>query len=282
MKEPMEAVSFSLFQGAGVTAVVSARRGGVAAAPFHSLNMSFAVGDKAEAVRENRRRFLSYLNIPAEDLVCARQVHGAHIEVVSSADRGRGVGEFETALPDCDGLATDTAGLPLALLFADCTPLLFWDPHHRAVGVAHGGWRGTVGDIAGEMVRLMAQRFGTPPEDLLVGIGPAIGPCCFEVGAEVVDAFAHRFGPRDMEALVRRRSGGKYLLDLPEANRRLLLRAGVAPDHVEVCGLCTYCREDLFFSYRKAGGRTGRHMAVIMAREENPCPEWGRNGQNRV
>lgn len=281
MKEAVEAVSFSLLHGAGVTAAVSARQGGVSAAPFHSLNMSFAVGDEAAAVRENRRRFLSYLNIPAEDLVSARQVHGTHIEVVGRADRGRGAEEMETALPDCDGLATDTAGLPLALLFADCTPLLFWDSYHRAVGVAHGGWRGTVGDIAGEMVRLMAQRFGTRPEDLLVGIGPAIGPCCFEVGAEVVAAFAHQFGPRDMADLVRARGGGKYLLDLPEANRRLLLRAGVAPDHVEVSGLCTYCREDLFFSYRKAGGRTGRHMAVIMARE-NPGPEWGRNGQNRV
>ncbi len=258
-------VTFSLFQKAGhVAAAVASRKGGVSKAPFDSLNMSFSTGDAPDAVIENRRRFLTLLRIPPADIVSCHQVHGTHIEAVGQADRGRGAQEAETAVPGCDGLATNEAGVPLTMNFADCTPLLFYDPAHHAAAVAHGGWRGTAGDIAGKTVRFLGERYGTRPEDLLAGVGPAIGGCCFEVGSDVTDAFFRLFGEADMARLAREKSGGKYLFDLPEANRLLLLQAGLSPHHIEMSGLCTYCRDDLFFSYRKSGGRTGRHMAAVM------------------
>lgn len=264
-KNGIPCVTFSLFEKAGgIAAAVAGRQGGVSAAPFDTLNMSFSAGDDPAAVRENRRRFLTALGMPPEDIVSCHQVHGTHIEVVGRADRGRGALDAESALPACDGLAADEAGVPLTMNFADCTPLLFYDPVHHAAGVAHGGWRGAAGDIGGKAVRLMEERFRTRPEDLLCGIGPAIGGCSFEVGRDVIDAFAPLFDGETLAGLVKEKGGGKFLFDLPGANRRLLLRAGVAEEHIEMCGLCTYCRDDLFFSYRKSGGITGRHMAAVM------------------
>lgn len=258
-------VAFSLFRRAGgVTAAVASRRGGVSKAPFDTLNMSFSTGDDPAAVRENRKRFLSLLHIPAESIISCHQVHGTHIEIVGRADCGRGAKEADTAIPACDGLMTQEKNVPLTMNFADCTPLLFYDPVHHAAGVAHGGWRGTAGDIGGKMVQLFHETYGTRPEDLLAGVGPAIGGCCFEVGQDVIDAFSALFGLEEMGRLAREKGGGKYLFDLPEANRLLLLRAGMTSHHIEMSGLCTYCRDDLFFSYRKSGGRTGRHMAAVM------------------
>lgn len=257
-------VSFSLFKQTGrVDAAVASRKGGVSQAPFDSLNMSFSTGDDPAAVAENRRRFLALFHVPAEEMVSCHQVHGTHIEVVSRDAAGRGAFSPETALPGCDGLVTNEAHTALTMNFADCTPLLFYDPVHHAAGLAHGGWRGTAGNIGGRMVRLMAEHYGTDPARLLAGIGPAIGKCCFEVGQDVADAFGAVFPAEEMKALLTDKGDGKYLFDLPGANRLLLLRAGLLPIHIEDCGICTWCREDLFYSYRRSGGRTGRHMAMI-------------------
>lgn len=260
-------VLFPLFEKAGgVTAAVSSRKGGVSAAPFDSLNMSFSSGDAPLAVKENRRRFLSAAGILPEDAVSCHQVHGTHVEIVGKADCGRGALSGETAIAGCDGLLTAASGVPLTMNFADCTPIFLYDPVRRAAAVVHGGWRGTAGDIAGKTVRLMEETYGSRPSDILAGIGPAIRMCCFEVGEDVTEAFRRMFPEEDMAALCREKGEGKFLFDLAEANRRLLLRAGVRADHIEDSGLCTYCRDDLFFSYRKSGGRTGRHMGVIMLR----------------
>lgn len=267
-KNGISFVSFSVFGAAkDLTAAVSLRHGGVSEAPFASLNMSFSTGDEPEAVIENRRRFLTALGIEPADIISCMQVHGTHIEVVSAADLGRGALEKTTALPACDGLVTNARGVPLTMNFADCTPLLFYDPVHRAIGLSHGGWRGTAGDIAGKTVSLMAERYGTKPEDLLAAIGPAIGGCSFEVGADVIEAFAALFVAADMKEMTKEKGKGKYLFDLPAANRKLMLRAGIPPEHIEDAGICTYCHVDDFFSYRKEKGQTGRHMAVMMLRE---------------
>lgn len=265
IRKGMPIVTFSLFKKAGgIAAAVASRKGGVSEAPFDSLNMSFSAGDDPAAVRENRRRFLTLLGADPAKAVSCHQVHGTDILEMGRDDAGRGALSAETAVPACDGLITREKGLPLTMNFADCTPLLFYDPEHRAAGIAHGGWRGTAGDIAGKTVRLMGEKYGTKPERLLAGIGPAIGKCCFEVGSDVIGAFRALFGEEEMAALAAEKEGGKYLFDLPGANRRLLLRAGLAAAHIEDAGLCTYCRDDLFFSYRKSGGKTGRHMAAVM------------------
>lgn len=258
-------VRFPAFQKAGgVAAAVASRKGGVSKAPFDSLNMSFSTGDDPEAVRENRRRFLSLLHIDPAAIISCHQVHGTHIEVVGEADKGRGALDRESAVPECDGLMTNVRHVPITMNFADCTPLLFYDPVNEAIAIAHGGWRGTAGDIAEKTVRLMGERYGTRPEHLLAGIGPAIGGCSFEVGQDVIDAFQRLFTPKEMNELIKTKPNGKYLFDLPGANHKLLLRAGILESHIDDCKICTYCHDDMFFSYRKSGGKTGRHMAVMM------------------
>ena len=175
IRKGMPIVTFSLFKKAGgiaaavasrkggvseapfdsLAAAVASRKGGVSEAPFDSLNMSFSAGDDPAAVRENRRRFLTLLGADPKKAVSCHQVHGTDIFEMGRDDAGRGALSAETAVPACDGLITREKGLPLTMNFADCTPLLFYDPEHRAAGIAHGGWRGTAGDIAGKTVRLM-------------------------------------------------------------------------------------------------------------------------------
>lgn len=258
---------FSLFADADhLTAAVSTRLGGVSAPPFDTLNMSFSTGDEAASVLENRTRFLSAVGIDPKEIVTCRQVHGTHLEQVGKEDRGRGASSQETAVKDCDGLMTDEAGVPIVLNFADCTPLLFYDAGHQAIAISHGGWRGTEADIAGKTVSMMKETFGSDPKDLLAAVGPAIGPCCFEVGGEVIKQFSHLFSREEMVLLTRKDKGEKYHFDLPRANLILLQRAGIREEHIDASGVCTYCREDLFYSYRKSGGRTGRHMVVMCLR----------------
>lgn len=252
-----------------ITAAVSARKGGVSSAPFASLNMSFSSGDDAQLVLENRRLYLEALHIAPEDIICCNQVHGIHIEQVGNADKGRGALEASSAIPACDGLMTHEAGVPLTMNFADCTPLLFFDPVHDVIAISHGGWRGTAGNIAAVTLERMHEAYGTQSDAVLAAIGPAIGACCFEVGKEVIDQFMNLFSPSEMQELARP-VGEKYYLDLAKANKMLMLRAGIRADHLEEAHICTYCRDDLFFSYRKAskhGEKTGRHMAVIMMNE---------------
>jgi polyphenol oxidase len=265
-KHGMPFLSFSLFEKFGIKAGVSTRRGGVSRGCFQSLNLSFKTGDDAEAVRTNRQRFFSAMGISPLEIVCAVQVHGSHIEKVTQQDKGRGALSRDTSIPDTDGLVTTEKGVPLTLQFADCTPLLLADPVRGVVGLAHGGWRGTAQDIGGKLVWCMVEEYGSRPEHILAGIGPAIGPSSFEVGREVESVFRDLFHKKHIPwdcHLVKPEARGKCFLNLPEINRKLLLKAGVLPHHIENCGIDTVTHTDWFFSYRKSGGKTGRHIAFI-------------------
>ena len=168
---------------------LSCRRGGVSEAPWASLDLGLHVGDDPAAVIANRRRYLAALGLDASQLVTPEQVHGEAIARVGSREAGRGALSYADSIAQTDALITDEPGLPLLLCFADCTPILFLDPVHRAVGIAHGGWKGTVRRIAAKTVLRMQQEFGTRPEELLTAIGPSIGPCCYEIGPEVEQQF---------------------------------------------------------------------------------------------
>src|SRR5262249_9448876 len=156
-------------------------------------------------------------------------------------------------------IVTDRPGLPLSMRFADCVPVLLYDPVHPAIGLVHAGWRGTMSDVVGAAVQKMSDTFGTRPADIQAGIGPSIGPECYQVGAEVVEATCAAFG--DSDGLVHHAADGSAYLDLWEANRRALERAGIR--QIEISGLCTACHTDEFFSHRAEHGRTGRFGAVI-------------------
>ena len=263
-KEGISFLTFSIYNGLPVTAAVSCRNGGVSRPPFTSLNMGLHVGDDSRSVDENRKRYFHALAIPERDLINCMQVHGTHIEAVGRKDRGRGAFSLNTAIPDTDGLVTDEKDVPLTMNYADCTPLFFYDPVKEVIGLSHGGWRGTAGNIAGKTVDLMVSRFGCERKDIRGAIGPAIGLQRFEVGKEVIDAMAAIFTEEELASLYEKKENGKYLFGLAEANHVLMKKAGLLEDHVEDCHMCTWDENDLFYSYRKEGGHTGRHMAVLM------------------
>jgi YfiH family protein len=193
----------------------------------------------------------------ASHVIQLRQVHSDRIRV---HHRGNNLTGEDTL--GHDAVISDEEGVWLQVVTADCLPLLLYDPLLRVAGAAHAGWRGSVSNIAGKAVRVMQKEFGCRPENLLIGIGPSIGPCCYEVGKEVMDALAERF--RNWESLVGRRRGQKGFLDLWEMNRQQLVREGVAEDRIFMAGLCTYCQPDLFFSYRREGSKAGRMFSGLV------------------
>lgn len=243
---------------------ISTRHGGVSTGAYASLNLGLHVSDEQAAVVENRRIFCKGLQVEPERTVTCQQVHGSNIVRVSKAEAGAGFADYETAIADTDALITNEVGLPLMLFFADCTPILLADPVHKAVGLAHGGWKGTVAAIAAQTVAMMRQEFGSRPEDLLAAIGPAIGPCCYAVGTEVAQQFRQAFP--DFQAQILREEDGEIKLDLWQANALQLQAAGLKPEHIEVAGVCTACHNKQFFSYRADKGKTGRIAALICIR----------------
>lgn len=243
-----------------VTHAISTRLGGISGAPFDSLNLGLHVGDEAANVLENRRRFMRTLGFGLEDIVTPNQVHGDRIFRVEEIHRGRGSRDYSDAIPETDALITNAPNLPLMLCFADCVPIFFVDVENRAIGLAHGGWKGTLNRIAAKTFHAMVENFGTRAESCLAGIAPSIGGCCYEIGENVRAACEAAF-PNNPELIINR--GGKIYLDLWAANKIQLVEAGLPEKNIDVAGECTCCLSNFYFSYRAAGGKTGRIAAVI-------------------
>jgi hypothetical protein len=239
----------------GIVAGMSLRQGGVSPQPWASLNCALHVGDDPERVLENRRRLSLAAGFAPDAWTCAEQTHENRVRVVRADERGAGRLARENAFPATDAMITREEGILLASFHADCVPLYFVDPVNRAVGIAHAGWRGTALNVAGATIRAMKEAFGTRPADLRAAIGPSIGRCCYEVDETVVG----RVG----RTAAREKANGRFMLDLKEANRQFMIKEGLAPNNIEVSGLCTSCRTDLFFSHRAENGRTGRMAAFI-------------------
>ncbi len=228
------------FDSAGLVHGFSTRKGGVSAPPYDSLNLGLNTGDDPQAVEENVRRFCGAAGIRRGRIAFTKQVHGDSVQAAGAPG----------VYPDTDGLVTDTPGLVLAVQVADCVPVFLYDPFRRAAGIAHAGWKGSSLHIAAKTVRRLSEAFGSRPGDLQACIGPSIGPCCYEVGAEAADRFPSGY-----------LKGNK--LDLWGYNHQTLIDEGIAAENVQVSGLCTGCHREWFFSHRAEGGKTGRMMAVI-------------------
>jgi YfiH family protein len=241
----------------GLCHAVLTRLGGVSPAPWDSLNLGWTVGDSRERVEMNYRLWAEAFGLRRQDLTTTWQVHGNRVLVADADHRGGSLGQ-------ADALITATPYLPLVQRYADCTPILLYDPVRHACGIAHAGWRGTAARCAEATVQAMQVVFGCEPADMVAAIGPAIGPCCYEVGADVIEAM--RASHRCADALLYPgpRSHTAYL-DLWQANAEQLREAGVR--HIEIAGVCTACRRDLFFSHRGDGGRSGRFGAFVMLTE---------------
>lgn len=246
---------------------ISTRQGGVSVPPHATLNLGFSRPDDPAAVLANRRRFADRVGFRLDDAILAGQVHGTTVAVVGELQRGRGAIERETTLPPADGLVTNQPGIVLWANFADCTPLLFFDPVAQAVGVAHAGWQGTVNNIAQVMITTMQAQFGSQPANILAAIGPAIGPCCYEVDQPVIGAVEQAFAEHASQVLLRQLGKQRPHFDLWAANAHWLEQAGIQPANLIRMNMCTACHHDRFFSHRHERGATGRFAAVIGLRE---------------
>ncbi len=281
----VEFLSFPSLERTGIVShLISTRVGGVSEGIFSTMNLSFTRGDRKEHVEENYRRIAGILGCSSDDIVATQQTHTVNIRKVTASDRGKGVTR-ERDYTDIDGLITDEPGIALAVFTADCVPVFFVDPVHKAIGVAHSGWRGTAGRIGEHMVKLMGEEYGTVPKDLFTAIGPSICRDCYEVSEDVAEVFRKEFaddadlidelirterykwaeGPTAL--IVPGREAGKYQLDLWLANMAVLRRAGVPAEQIAVTDVCTCCNPDYLFSHRASQGKRGNLGAFLMLKE---------------
>ena len=275
---------FKLLEELGmVNHCFTTREGGVSTGDCASMNLSFTRGDAEDSVRENYRRIAAAMGVSAADIVCSDQTHTTNVRLVTREDAGKGV-ITPKDYTDVDGLITKEPGLVLATFFADCVPLYFVDPVHKAIGLSHSGWKGPVGKIGKVTIEAMQREFGSRPEDLYCAIGPSICQDCYEVSRDVAEAFMEAFPEHVDEILVQKvlpgdnEKGGmlkiskcqdmegyedKFQLDLWKANEIVLLEAGVLPEHLAVTNICTCCNPTELFSHRASKGKRGNLAAFL-------------------
>lgn len=230
---------------------VFTRQGGVSTPPFHSLNVSYSVGDDSAAIQENRARCYAALGLAPSQVVCAGLVHGSTVALVEESPISR-LPDGSGLVEDVDALITASPATGLLITAADCLQVIFHDPETPAVGIAHAGWRGLVAGVLGATVAAMAARFGSRPGRMLAGIGPGLGPCCARF-SDPARELPFWFAPYIHDRHV----------DLWAAARDQLIAAGLAGSHIDQIPVCTVCSRDRFFSHRGDQGRTGRFAAIV-------------------
>ncbi|MCG2713251.1 MAG: peptidoglycan editing factor PgeF [Candidatus Omnitrophica bacterium] len=216
-------------------------------------NMSLCFGDTRNALA-SRKKFLSSIGIDYKNLVCAKQVHGKKIEYVTQANQGSGALEYDSSVMDTDGFITDKKNVPVAVLTADCLSIFIYDSLIPAIAILHAGWRSTEKNISAEAIKAMQNRFNSKPEELLIGFGPSIRSCCFEVEKDFKSNFA--FG------LLKK--NGRVFMDIALINQRQLVDCGVKKENIFDPAFCTFCNNDDFFSFRKEAQTAGRLISVVM------------------
>lgn len=266
--EGVRALSCAPLEDEGFANAFSTRLGGVSPMPQDSLNLAGFDDDAAEHIYENRRRFLKLFE-GDWTLAACWQVHSANVRVINNLSDAREPLESLGEAARCDALISRAAGVLLGVKTADCVSILVGDVRTGACAAIHAGWRGTLSEIVPRTLERMGAEYGTRAADVRACIGPAAGACCYEVGGEVIDAFRQKFA--DADALLTRTRDHHARIDLQRANHNQLIATGVAPSRIHIAPLCTMCRTDLFFSYRREKsvyGRTGRLMSVIGAMTE--------------
>lgn len=241
------------------------KNGGASEGDFKSFNLGLHVNDEDNSVISNRKLLADILRFPPENWVCSEQTHKNSIAKVTKKDLGAGVFTYEDSIKDTDGLYTTEKNILLTLCYADCVPLYFFAPSKQIIGIAHAGWKGTVQDIAGEMIRAWGHE-GVKPDGIQAVIGPAIGKCCYIVDDYVINFVKNldKIESKPYEIV----SDNQYRLDLKELNYQLMVRAGIPPENIQVSSYCTSCENQKFFSHRRDAGKTGRMMSFIGFKED--------------
>lgn len=239
----------------------STRLGGVSQEYFTSLNVGLHVSDNQDDVIYNRKIVASKINFDLENWILGEQVHDSKIEEVGKSSSGSGVYSLDDAILGVDGLYTRDKGVLLVSLYADCTPLYFYSKKDEMIGLAHAGWRGTVGEIGPKMIKLWTND-GVLLEDIKVIIGPSIGKDAYKVDTNVIEKVKQVLEPFE-KCPYEEVESGQYLLDLKLLNYLLLRKVGLYDHQIEISQYCTAANTDLFFSHRKENGKTGRMMSFL-------------------
>ena len=241
------------------------RLGGLSEDDYKSLNISFKEGDLESRVLQNWNRLAMAFAIPLENFLTLNQVHGDDIFIIKP------YGDYlpsDGAL-NYDAIVTPRENLAICIKTADCVPVFIVDRAKKIIAAVHAGWKGTALEISAKVVRLFLDKYGSYPHDILAAVGPSIGLCCFEVDEDAADSFRNQ---KDHEAfLFAGNRPNKWIVDLPEANRRQMINCGISAANIDLSHLCTSCRQDLFYSHRGSGGITGRQLNFIMVKGETPC-----------
>lgn len=238
----------------------STRLGGISCNEFKSLNLSFFSGDDEEHIEKNYKIFCDALNFDLNSIVRNLQVHGNVIKKVAGEDvKGKNFKELTFA--EADGLVTNEPGIVLATFHADCPAIFMIDPVQKAVGLAHAGWRGTVKEIAKNLLEALIMNYDSSKDDIFCALGPSIGKCCFEVSKSILPEF-EKLGINS-SYIVESKNEDKVNIDLLEVNRQILLRMGVPAKNVFKSDVCTMCNHDILFSHRATHGKRGGNAAFI-------------------
>jgi YfiH family protein len=261
-KDGVTWITFPLLEKAGLRHGFTTRLGGVSKGDCTSMNLSFTRGDREEDVRENYKRIGQVLGMDMERAVLSHQVHKTDLYVVEKEDAGRGIDASKERLFEIDGLLTREKGIPLVTFFADCVPLLFYDPKAGVIATSHSGWRGTVEKIGAKTVKKM-EEMGCQREDILAVVGPSICQECYEVSEDVAKEFEKVFSREKYEEMILAKENGKYQLDLWKANETILLESGLRKENLAVTDLCTCCNPEVLFSHRASHGRRGNLSAIL-------------------
>ncbi len=238
----------------------STRLGGVSEGMWSSLNLGVSRGDDPDHVRENYRRFFKAVGASGRRMAMNNQVHGARVRTITTADLKDD--PYGKAAAEADGMLTDIPGVALVVFSADCVPILLYDPVRRVVGAVHAGWRGTAAGVAAAAVERMMDVYGCRGEDVLAAVGPAIGPCCFETHEDVPNAIMATVATPALD-YIKIKENGKFSVDLKGINAKRLELAGLDPAHIAVCGECTACMPDKYWSHRRFGTNRGSMAAVV-------------------
>ena len=240
--------------------IFSTKIGGVSPAPYGEMNMGFYTGDTRENVVKNYELLCDCVGIDTSHLVLSRQTHTNNVKIVDKSHCGAGY--TKESFQDIDGLITNQSGVALVTQYADCTPLIFCDPVKKVIATSHSGWRGTVKEIGKVTVEKMMQEFGSDPADIIACIGPCIHRCCYEVDNPVYEEFK-KLKYLDLTKIFTDKGGGKYWLDMVEANKQILINAGIKEDNMDIADLCTQCNSDTLHSHRATKGQRGTIGVII-------------------
>ncbi len=249
--------------GVGAEFIFSTRLNGTSPIPFDSLNMAFTTADTVSNIINNRRLFFKRFNIDLSKVVYMQQTHGINIQIADKSDAGRGAKEYLSGFPDTDGILTNDPEIVVCGCFADCVPVWIYDPIRKAGGIIHAGWKGTAQSIVKHGIKKLSEWFGTETKDIIAGIGPSIGPCCFKVDQITAQDITFSIANHQRNRVTSDESGEDVNLDLWLINSLQLQDAGVLTQNIITAGQCTCCMQDIYHSFRRDKEMSGRMSAIF-------------------